>query len=276
MKKTFNWMKKKKKTEFFSKINEQEKKIFSQNGEDGVIDFIFDHIGFTNRKFVEFGFEPHECNSRNLIENSNFSGLFIDGNKNTCENAQKIFQKYEDIHIECKFITSENINNIIKKHISGEIDFLSIDVDGIDLYLLNIIDVISPRLICIEFCASLGPDISATVKYDKNFIRHEKHPSGFYCNASLKATDYIANLKNYQLVGVVYGLNAFFIRKDIKLNGIEKLDVQKAWMPHFDRTYRRNISLKKQFYTIINLPWISVTSKGIEKDKLLSKKDIFS
>ncbi len=272
MKKRYEWMKIKDRQEYLSQINKYEKKIYSQNGEDGVIEYLFDHIGFTNRKFVEFGFCPHECNSRNLIENNNFSGLFIDGDKSICEKAKEFFKDHKDVYVECKFITKENINKIIKKHLCGSIDFLSIDVDGIDLYLLQEIDVINPRLICIEFCASLGPEISATVEYDQHFDRHEKHRSGFYCNASLRATTLVANLKNYHLVGVVNGLNAFYIRKDIKLNGIEILDDKKAWMPHTGRTYRNRISLKRQYYKIISLAWVSVSSSGIESNKLIQNE----
>ena len=54
------------------------KKIYSQNGEDGVINYIFKQIGFKNKITLEIGAHWHECNSRNLIENFGFKGVIID------------------------------------------------------------------------------------------------------------------------------------------------------------------------------------------------------
>ena len=59
------------------------------------------------------------------------------------------------------------------------------------LFLLLIffpkINIVKPRVICIEYCASIGDELSVTVKYKDDFDRHKEHPSGFYCNASLQA-----------------------------------------------------------------------------------------
>ena len=138
-----------------------EKKVYSQNGEDGVIDYIFSKIGFTNKKFCEFGFHYNENNSRHLIEKHNFKGLFIDSEvpkayRNKCING---------IHFHQDWITLKNINELIGKYLQGNIDFLSIDVSGTDLWLLDAINVISPRLVCIEYCSSMGKELSVTVEY---------------------------------------------------------------------------------------------------------------
>ena len=248
-------------------INKHEKRVFSQNGEDGVIEYIFNNIGTTNKIFVEFGFHVTQNNSKNLIQNHGFKGLFIDS---------KIPQQYRnktvnDIHYCESWITRGNINTIIGKHYNGEIDFLSIDVDGVDLYLLDVINVVKPRLICIEYCSSIGNELSVTVKYKDNFDRHEEHPCGFYCNASLQATINVMKKKGYKFVGSVYGLNAFFVRNDCTMNNLKELTCKEGWQPHYGRTYKsakrwdgevKKVSIEQQYEWIKDLNWVNVDENG--------------
>ena len=232
---------------------------YSQNDEDLVIEMIFKNIGFKTRTFVEFGFHWHENNSRYLVEKYGFHGLFIDGN------IPKITQDARRVHFHQAWITRDNINDIISDYYTGEIDFLSIDVDGVDLHLLDCIDVISPRLVCIEYCSSIGKTLSVTVPYKNDFDRHAEHPSGFYCNASLKANINVMKKKGYKFVQSVAGLNAFFVRDDCDLNELKELSCDEGWEPHYDRTYRRSLSFETQFNCIKDLTWITVNNEGIIK-----------
>jgi len=193
--------------------------------------------------------------------------LFIDSN---------IPKKYRNktingIYYHQSWITKDNINKIISKYYQGNIDFLSIDVDGVDIYLLDTIDIISPRLICIEYCASIGKKLSVTIPYKDDFDRHKEHPSGFYCNASLKATINVMKKKGYKFVGSVAGLNAFFIRNDCLLNNLKKLTCNEGWQPHHSRTFEkhkrydgtfRKFPIKEQFNCIKNLKWVKVSAEG--------------
>ena len=113
------------KRHYYTNINKYENKKYSQNGEDGVIDHIFKIIGFTNRIFVEFGFGIQENNSINLIVNHKCEGLFIDGNKYTCDMSKQIYKRITNnkIHFCNAFITKTNINALISRHYIGEIDF---------------------------------------------------------------------------------------------------------------------------------------------------------
>ena len=55
---------------------------FSQNGEDGILLYIFSLIGMTNRRALEICCgDGIECNATNLIVNHGFDGLLIDGNE---------------------------------------------------------------------------------------------------------------------------------------------------------------------------------------------------
>ena len=60
-------------------INSHEKKIYSQNGEDGILEFIFSKIGTTNKFSVEFGVgNGFECNTVYLLEKKGWTGLMMD------------------------------------------------------------------------------------------------------------------------------------------------------------------------------------------------------
>ncbi len=114
------------------------------------------------------------------------------------------------------------------------------------------ISAISPRVVVIEYNASLGDEESVTVKYDANFNRHNKHASGYYHGASLTALKKLANSKNYILVCCdSSGTNAFFIRKDVAQSKMIEATVKEAYYPLKYRT--KNLSTSEQFELIKHL-----------------------
>jgi hypothetical protein len=124
-----------------------------------------------------------------------------------------IFYSFKNIKVVNSLVYKENINNLINTHfLNDEIDFLSIDVDGIDYYLLEKINI-KPKLICIEYNHWFGSEQSVTVPYDKNFIWNRDYYSG----ASLLALTKLAKNKNYHLIATDSSCtNAFFIHNDYK------------------------------------------------------------
>jgi hypothetical protein len=196
-------------------INNYEFGITSQNNEDGLIKFVFDTIEVKKINFIEIGFDFFENNSLNLFKKSN-KGLMIDGSFEKCfllKYIIKIFYPFKNIKVVNSLVYKENINNIINAHfLNDEIDFLSIDVDGIDYYLLEKINI-KPKLICIEYNHWFGSEQSVTVPYDKNFIWNRDYYSG----ASLLALTKLAKTKNYHLIATDSSCtNAFFIHNDYK------------------------------------------------------------
>jgi hypothetical protein len=196
-------------------INNYEFRITSQNNEDGLIKFVFDTIEVKKINFIEIGFDFFENNSLNLFKKSN-KGLMIDGSFEKCfllKYIIKIFYPFKNIKVVNSLVYKENINNQINAHfLNDEIDFLSIDVDGIDYYLLEKINI-KPKLICIEYNHWFGSEQSVTVPYDKNFIWKRDYYSG----ASLLALTKLAKTKNYHLIATDSSCtNAFFIHNDYK------------------------------------------------------------
>ena len=198
-------------------FNEYEFKVFSQFGEDGLIQFLIKNLNISSKTFIEFGVENYEeANTRFLLENNNWSGLIIDSSKENIEHIknQNYFWKYNLKAIK-EFITKENINNMIKKNMSEvDIGILSIDIDGNDYWIWNEIEVIKPDIVIIEYNARLGSKLSLTIPYKSNFNRMKNSKTNNY-GASLNALNKLAEKKGYNLVGTnSNGNNAFFVHKD--------------------------------------------------------------
>lgn len=234
----------------------EEFRAYSQNGEDGLLLFIFSKIGTTNKTTIEFGVgDGSQCNSANLILNFGWNGLFMEGNQ-TAVNRGLNYYKHKGINsLQFKnvFITAENINQLITDNgISGEIDLLNVDIDGNDYWVWQAINVVNPRVVVVEYNSSFGSEKSVSVPYAPDFNRWQKHPSGWYHGASLSALTKLGNQKGYDLVACdSCGVNAFFVRKDI--NPFKSLSAFEAYYPELKRQLKSNNSAN-QLQAISELP----------------------
>ncbi len=201
-------------------LSELEFKVYSQWGEDGIIQHLIHNLCIENTIFVEFGVENYtEANTRFLLMNNNWSGLVIDGSQENID-----FIKNDDIYWKhqltatCSFITRENINELIlNAGISGDIGLLSVDIDGNDYWVWEAIDVVSPRIVVAEYNSVFGAEHKVTVPYRPDFQRRKAHFSCLYYGASLAALCELAEKKGYMFIGCnSAGNNAFFIRKDLE------------------------------------------------------------
>ena len=235
--------------------------LFSQNGEDGIIRYIFSQIGFESRYFVEFGFGAHQCNSLRLILHENFKGLMMDGSEEQCRifNLTCKAKGISDVHAVNAFIDRDNLEHLIRSNnIPAEIDFLSIDVDGNDYWFWRCLQCINPRVICIEYNSGIGSKYSWTIPYNKEFERFSAHPSGFFAGASIKALESLGEKKGYRLVGCdTTGTNAFFLRNDLGNNQIPTLKASEAFRPH-QNWIQRGISQDQQLEIMKLMPYIEV------------------
>ena len=196
-------------------------KIYSQNEEDGIILYIFKHIGIKTKRFIEIGVENGtECNTTNLLKYFDWNGVQIEGDKQFYNSGKiqlrKILKKKtKNVKLINSFVTKKNINTIIKKNLKKKVDLLSIDVDGNDFWIWKEIKYINPRLVVIEYNSFFGSKMSCTIPYNPNFIWDNKKRKSYY-GASLKALEKLGKKKKYTLVGVdKNGVNAFFVRNDL-------------------------------------------------------------
>lgn len=204
-------------------LSDIEFKVFSQWGEDGILEYIFSKVPIKNKFFIEFGVENYnESNTRFLMMNRNWSGLIIDGSKENINYVKNrdYFWKYDLTAID-SFITRENINDLLShqlKHldIDANIGLLSVDIDGVDYWVLDEISCIDPSIIICEYNSVFGNKHPLSVPYDERFIREEKHHSNLYFGANLKAFENLLDKRGYMYTGSnMQNSNAFFIKREL-------------------------------------------------------------
>ena len=210
-------------------------KVYSQNDEDGMIQEIFKRIGTTNKIFVEFGVQDGIESNCHFLLFSGWKGLWIEGNEKHFNTLQAFFTKpisSKQLTTVNAFITKENINDLIKEDggISGEIDLLSIDIDGNDYWVWEEINCINPRAIIIEYNAKFPPPCEWIMEYNSNHTWDGSDKHG----ASLKSLELLGNKRGYRLVGTnLSGVNAFFVKKELA----EGLFAEPATAENFYRAY---------------------------------------
>lgn len=211
---------------------EAEFRVFSQWGEDGILQYLVRRVRIERRVFVEFGVENYvESSTRFLLCNDQWAGLIIDGSEANIDYVRRdpIYwaSNLKALH---SFITRENINTLLSSNgIEGEIGLLSVDIDGNDYWVWEAIDGISPVIVAVEYASQFGPVAQVTTPYDPAFVRDSAHFSKVYYGASLAALDALARRKAYSLVAAnAAGNNAFFVRDD-RLGELKVLSVQEAY-----------------------------------------------
>src|SRR6516162_2803921 len=190
-------------------------KVYSQNDEDGIIQEIFNRIGTNNRTFVEFGVENGLENNTLKLLLDGWQGLWLEAG---AKNVTAIEKRFSDVIADNRlavrpaFITAENINELIGDWGTGEIDLLSIDIDGNDFYVWQALNVVNARVVVIECNWKFPPPTSVVQAYDPRNVWRGTD----YMGASLEALTRLGARLGYSLVGTtVLGLNAFFVRNDL-------------------------------------------------------------
>ncbi len=200
-------------------ITQAEFRVYSQWGEDGIVQYLVSKIGEIPRTFVEFGVEDYqESNTRFLLEKDDWAGLVLDGDAGNVDSIRAMPTYWRhDLQAIHAFITAENINDLIRgAGFSGEIGLLSIDVDGNDYWIWRAMEAVSPAIVVCEYNSLFGPLLALTSPYDPAFERTRAHFSNQYWGASLRALCDLAASKTYRFVGCnSAGVNAFFVRSDL-------------------------------------------------------------
>lgn len=215
-------------------IQDYEFKIFSQWGEDGIIQYLINNIHIENNVFIEFGVENYmESNTRFLMMNNNWSGLVIDGSEDNINDlrSKNWFWKY-NLETKAAFIDKDNINVLLGNGYQN-IGILSIDIDGNDYHILEQIDLarLNPSVLILEYNSVFGKERKITIPYDKSFYRTKAHYSNLYFGASLAALTDLARKKGYVLVGSCSaGANAFFVRQDLQNDIIHEHSVADVYV----------------------------------------------
>ncbi len=215
-------------------INHYEFRIFSQFGDDGIIQYLIKNISIENDIFIEFGVGNYlESNTRFLLKNNNWTGFVMDGSSNSMQSLKRRswFWRY-CLTYKTVFIDKDNINKLLEDTGFLNIGLLHIDLDGNDYHILTTIDLskLNPSIIIMEYNSVFGIERAITVPYRKDFDRTKAHYSTLFFGASLKAFDYQLSKQGYSLVGCnLAGNNAYFVRNDLLNEKVRKIDLESAY-----------------------------------------------
>ena len=208
-------------------------RVFSQFEEDGKILFILAVIGIKNGSFIEIGSDDGlNSNCANLALNFSWHGLFVDANPLSISRGRYFYKRfpnkfnYQPTFV-CTKITRENINDIIRENgFSGEVDLLSIDIDGNDYWIWEAITEANPRIVIIETHNIYGKR-NIVAPYDPEYSFPGKHPQ--YHGASPVAMVKLGQKKGYRLIGAnELGFNFIFLRNDLGGDILKEVSIEEV------------------------------------------------
>lgn len=213
-------------------------KVFSQFEEDGILLYLFSIIGEGSKTFIEIGANDGiNSNCSNLAVHFGWTGLFFEGDPQLIKRGRKFYSRIPTPwHPKPTFVQAiikrENINQLIRENgLSGDMELLSIDIDGNDYWVWDAIDVVRPKVVVIETHTEFGLN-NIVVPYDPSYMFPGKHP--VYHGASVIAMNKLAEKKGYRLVAASdLGINQIFLRNDLATDEIPAIDpASTLWHPH--------------------------------------------
>lgn len=255
-----------------SSLHEVEFRVYSQWGDDGIIQWLIHKLPQLPRRFIEFGVDNYlESNTRFLMVNNNWSGLVMDGSAEKIEwlKRRKWFWRH-DLTAQAAFLTIDNVDSLITDWTSGaEVGLLHIDVDGNDYWLWKAITNIAPPIVIVEYNALFGPERAITVPYTAKFRRHIAHYSGQYAGASLAALTHLAEAKGYTLIGTnSAGNNAYFVRNDSLTQDLKSIQSTGG----FTESSFRDIRDSRGRFTYQSYPSRVKSIKGLPVYEIISER----
>ena len=254
------------------KINllDYKKRVYSVPGNDGIIEYIFKKLRINNGIFVEFGAWDgiKNSNCRKLLEEG-WNGIFIESNISKYNNLVNNYKKYKHIYCCNNFVGFEGsakFDNIVDPYLNGkQIDFCSIDIDGLDLEVFETFEKYLPTVVCIEGGQVLHP-------------YHKRVDRKVACNKigqSLKVTIDSFEKKGYKILCSYQ--DCFFVKKEfynlfnvenniIKLyfNGLRE---RPQMIAYYDRYMKEYNSKKTVKYKIKNNIIAYVLKKSLYAEK---------
>ncbi len=202
----------------YENLNDLDYKIYSQNGEDGIIDYLLSSLSIDKPNFLEIGIGDYsECNTRFIYERASAKGIVIDCIDDLEKKISKNVNLWKgDLKIVNEKVNSKNIIDILKRFSALEnLDLFSLDIDGIDYWILEKMPVNFSKIAVIEFNSIYGPNLKITTPNIENFDRSKYHFSNLCFGASLKAIVDLMKEKNFSFVGTnLTRCNAFFVQND--------------------------------------------------------------
>jgi len=219
-------------------LSASEVRVFSQNGEDGVLAEIFSRIGVEHRFFVEFGVEDGvQCNTRFLAEILGWSGVYFEADAEFFARLNSRLANRPDLKTIRSVISPDNVEALFADAgVPTEFDLLSIDIDGQDYWVWRAIEHFCPRVVVIEYNSSLPSEelLAEPLGRSDGWTKTE------FFGSSLGAIRSLAENKGYRLVHTdLAGINAFFVREELAGPFVRPALLRG---PNFDLLGRRHVT----------------------------------
>lgn len=239
-------------------LNEVGFRAFSQYDEDGILLYLFALLGVVHRQAVEIcAGDGIECNAANLIINHGWHALLVDGQQENVTRGRRFYARCRDTSLSPpKFVHAwvepDNVNALIEENgASGEIDLLTIDLDGMDYWVWQAITCIRPRVVVTEYQGGWEAEQALTLPYQKNFSSWALSQGRWGIEgASLLALTKLATQKGYRLVGCNRNdTNAFFVRNDLGAEFLPEVSVASCLQTLRSLDPQRRAALKKMEWT---------------------------
>lgn len=217
----------------FNKLNKEEFKAFSQNGEDGILSSILRKLEISFGYFVEFGVQDGLETNTTLLLFKGWKGLWMEADKSFYQQIQtNLKPAIEQQHLDVLnlFVDKDNFESILfSKNVPFDFDILSIDIDSNDYWIWESLTNFKPKIVVIEYNAFFPPDIEWVMDYNES---GGWDGSTIYFGASIKSLFLLGEKKGYTLVCCsLAGVNAFFVRNDLLSDKFDILDISQIYKP---------------------------------------------
>ena len=257
-----------------SNIEETYFKIFSQDTEDGIIQYLLKSLSIKDVKFVEIGTQDYsESNTRYLFETMRCKGLIIDPYPELEKKIKKFMRTWKnDLNIHNDYIDEDNINDVLKKFsFEDKVDFFSIDIDGIDYWVLKKLKPKMAKIFVLEYNPFFGLKNISTPNI-KKFERFNHHYTGFCWGASLYTYIELMKDKGFTFIGTNrLNCNAFFILDEL----VDKISLTIPDQNDLSKYVKSNIKvLKNSSGKLVGLSGLKDEIKNVEVYDLFKKKVI--
>jgi hypothetical protein len=220
-------------------LSDYEFKVFSQWGEDGILQHLTTHLAIEHRTFIEFGVEDfHESNCRFLLMKDRWAGFVIDGSEDNMARLRSSYFYWQyPLQSKASFITRENVDALLSgSGFDRRLGILSVDIDGVDWFVLEALADWRPAILIVEYNGVFGRTVPVSVPYVADFQRSARHSSNLYYGANLPAFAHLLEPRGYSLVGVNgAGSNAFFVRNELLNDRVPAVGLDQCYR---DSTFR--------------------------------------
>ena len=236
---------------------------FSQNGEDGIIEVLRSHLSRPGRDFLEIGSANGVQNNTSwLLVTEQYHGVMVEGSPALSAKCARLLANCGiGVQFVNRFVTRENVGELIGLCGSREPDVFSLDIDGNDLHIARALleAGLRPKIVVLEYNSVFGSERSVTIPYAAEFSYRQAHPSHLYYGVSLKAWQTLWGAAGYRFVTVDRcGVNAVFVDPGAFAPGFLDAVVPLAWAENAYQVRASGRRGEAQFDLIRAMPLVEV------------------